>query len=99
LYLFAPAKYRSSTVTWLIFLKNPNCASPELRLGSARSFSLRSRGRIKNIYDPYNVIRLIMSFLSRSTQESGLSKKKEEEEENHKAKTIEEACKTPTKNE
>jgi hypothetical protein len=70
---------------------------PEFRFGSTRSFSLRSRGLLKNIYDPCNVIRFIMSFLSRSTQESGLSKKKEEE--NHKAKTIEEACKTPTKNE
>jgi len=45
--------------------------SVELRLCSARSFSLRSRGLLNNIYYPCNVIRLIMSFLSRSTQESG----------------------------
>jgi len=49
---------------------------PEFRFGSTRSFSLRSRGLLKNIYDPYNVIRLIMSFLSRSTQESGFQTKK-----------------------
>jgi len=38
--------------------------------------SVIQEDRIKNVYDPYNVIRLIMSFLSRSTQESGLTKKK-----------------------
>jgi len=32
---------------------------PELRLGSTRSFSLRSRGLLNNFYDPCNVIRLI----------------------------------------
>jgi len=36
--------------------------------------------------DPYNVINFIESFLSRSTQESGLSHKKQEEKrENLKA--------------
>jgi hypothetical protein len=63
------------------FLSRPNCASPELRLARIApreyaSFSLRSRGLLENTYDQYNVIRLIMSFLSRSTKESGFQTKK-----------------------
>jgi hypothetical protein len=77
----------------LIFFKNPNCASPELRLARIApreyaSFSLRSRGLLKKIYGPYNVIRLIMSFLSRSTQESGFQTKKKTKDpkKSHKVK-------------
>jgi hypothetical protein len=59
----------------------------ELRLCSALSFSLRSRGLIYRSLDPYNIIRCLSSFLSRSTQESGFQTKKEKEEEEKRKKT------------
>ncbi|AAM03765.1 predicted protein [Methanosarcina acetivorans C2A] len=69
-------------------LCNTLSVSAELRLCSALSVSLRSSRLLNelrselsssrlnyNISAPYNVIRCIVSFLSRSTQESGLSRK------------------------
>jgi hypothetical protein len=55
-----------------------------LRLCSALSFSLRSRGLIYRSLDPYNIIRCLSSFLSRSTQESGLSNKKRKKKRKEK---------------
>ncbi|MDD3247583.1 MAG: hypothetical protein PHF18_12140 [Methanosarcina sp.] len=56
------------------------------------AISFIQEDRIKNVYDPYNVIRLIVSFLSRSTQERGLTKKEEYtkgEEKSYKVKPVE----------
>ncbi|WP_440948100.1 DUF2156 domain-containing protein [Methanosarcina sp. T3] len=40
----AKLRYHPHHMVEVYSLKRPNCASPELRLGSTRSFSLRSRG-------------------------------------------------------
>jgi len=45
---------------------------------------LRSSELNYDFFDPYNVIRFIMSFLSRSTQESGFQTKKKKKDSKEK---------------
>ncbi len=94
-------RYMVDIFKWLIFFKNPNCASPELRLGITGNrrfsgscnviatvrgpFRCAQEDKIKNNNDEYNFIRLTVSFLSRSTQESGFQTKNEEKRPERKA--------------